>query len=173
MCSCQGDIKSRNLLLFSSYTIPPKIGLDWLNKNGNHASAGIIKKKRNSRKGRTKARLLFLNFHGRASMERTLCNDTWDLLTKTALSSSVGHGWLNTNIGTYFQRILAPLDSWETNFTKQKLLESENRREFVILTLKVGVTNLQAFFYLSNFYVVKLVSQPLLLQPPLLRNQLY
>ena len=159
MCSCQGDIKSRNLLLFSSYTIPPKIGLDWLNKNGNHASAGIIKKKRNSRKGRTKARLLFLNFHGRASMERTLCNDTWDLLTKTALSSSVGHGWLNTNIGTYFQRILAPLDGWETNFTKQKLLKF------------VGIT--KPYFDLSNFYFVKLISQPPQLQPLLLQNQLY
>ena len=60
---------------------PPKIGLDWLNKNGSDALADIIKKKRNRRRGRAKARLLFLNCHGRASMERTLSTDTWDLLT--------------------------------------------------------------------------------------------
>ena len=79
-----GDINSRNLLLNSRYTTPPKTGLDWLNKNSNDALAGILKKKKNKRKGRTKARLLFLNCHGRASMERTLSNDTWDLLNKNS-----------------------------------------------------------------------------------------
>ena len=34
-CSHQGDINPRNLLLDSRYKTPPKIGLDWLNKNGN------------------------------------------------------------------------------------------------------------------------------------------
>ena len=82
--SCQGDINSRNLLLNSRYTTPPKVGLEWLNKNGNDALAGILKKKKNKRRGRTKARLLFLNCHGRASMERTLSTDTWDLLNKNS-----------------------------------------------------------------------------------------
>ena len=78
--TCQGDINSRNLLLNSRFTTPPKIGLEWLNKNGSDALADIIKKKRNRRRGKTKARLLFLNCHGRASMERTLSTGTWDLL---------------------------------------------------------------------------------------------
>ena len=85
VCSCQGDINSRNLLLNSRYTTPPKIGLEWLNKNGSDALTDIVKKKRNRRRGRTKARLLFLNCHGRASMERTLSNETWDLLNKNSI----------------------------------------------------------------------------------------
>ena len=38
-CSHQGDINPRNLLLDSRYKTPPKIGLDWLNKNGNDGLA--------------------------------------------------------------------------------------------------------------------------------------
>ena len=38
-CSYQGDINPRNLLLDSRYKTPPKIGLDWLNKNGNDGLA--------------------------------------------------------------------------------------------------------------------------------------
>ena len=44
--------------LNSRYTAPPKIGLDWLNK------------------------ILFLNCHGRASMERTLSTDTWGPISR-------------------------------------------------------------------------------------------
>ena len=50
VCSCQGDINPRNLLLNSRYTTPPKIGLDWLNKNGSDALADIIKKKNKTSK---------------------------------------------------------------------------------------------------------------------------
>ena len=38
-CSYQGDINPRNLLLDSRYKTPPKIGLDWLNKNANDGLA--------------------------------------------------------------------------------------------------------------------------------------
>ena len=41
-CSYQGDINPRNLLLDSRYKTPPKIGLDWLNKNAN---GGLAKNK--------------------------------------------------------------------------------------------------------------------------------
>ena len=37
--SYQGVINPRNLLLDSRYKTPPKIGLDWLNKNGNDGLA--------------------------------------------------------------------------------------------------------------------------------------
>ena len=40
--SYQGDINPRNLLLDSRYKTPPKIGLDWLNKNGNDGLAENI-----------------------------------------------------------------------------------------------------------------------------------
>ena len=45
-------------------------------------------------------------------------------------------------------------------FLLKKLLKSKNPRGFVIPTLKVRVTNPRGFFDLSNFYLVKLVSQP-------------
>ena len=50
----------------------------------------------------------------------------------------------------------------EIKFIIKKLLESKNPCGFVTQTFKVGITNPQGFFDLSNFYLVKLVSQPLL-----------
>ena len=36
---------------------------------------------------------------------------------------------------------------------------------FVTATFKTGITNPRGFFYLSNFYLVKLISDPLTLRP--------
>ena len=54
----------------------------------------------------------------------------------------------------------------EINFIIQKLLESKNPRGFIIPVLKVSVTNPQGFFHLSNFYIIKLILEPLTLRPP-------
>ena len=53
----------------------------------------------------------------------------------------------------------------EINFIIQKLLESKNPCRFIIPVLKVSVTNPQGFFHLSNFYIIKLISEPLTLRP--------
>ena len=52
----------------------------------------------------------------------------------------------------------------EINFIIQKLLESKNPCGFIIPVLKVSVTNPQRFFHLSNFYIIKLILEPLTLR---------
>ena len=47
----------------------------------------------------------------------------------------------------------------EINFIKYKLVKSKNPRGFVIPTLKVRI------FYMSNFCIIKLISDPLTLRP--------
>ena len=54
-CSYQGDINPRNWLLDSRYKTPPKIGLDWLNKNAND---GLAKNKQTNIKTYFQKRLL-------------------------------------------------------------------------------------------------------------------
>ena len=54
-----------------------------------------------------------------------------------------------------FLTILAFLEGCETNFTKQKSLNSKNPCGFIIPTLKVRVTNPQGFFDLNNFLLSK------------------
>ena len=78
--------------------------------------------------------------------------------------------WKDFAVGNFFywaniahQLYLSTSNSCETNFTKWKLLKSKNPCGFVTQTFKVGITNPRGFFYLSNFYLVKLVSLPLLL----------
>ena len=75
---------TRELFLSARFSVPPAIGLDWINREGNSEVTGIlgVKKIWNRRRGKTKSRLMFLNCHGRAAMERTLTSDTWDLLHK-------------------------------------------------------------------------------------------
>ena len=53
----------------------------------------------------------------------------------------------------------------EINFINKKLLESKNPRGFVTSTFKTGITNPQGFFDLSNFLLIKLISDPLTLRP--------
>ena len=53
----------------------------------------------------------------------------------------------------------------EINFIIQKLLKSKNPCGFVTETFKTGITNPQGFFDLSNFYIIKLISEPLTLRP--------
>ena len=45
------------------------------------------------------------------------------------------------------------------------MLKSKNPCGFVIPALKVSVTNPRGFFDLSNFYLIKLISEPLTLRP--------
>ena len=52
----------------------------------------------------------------------------------------------------------------ENNFIILKLLKSKNPRGFVTETFKTGITNPQGFFDLSNFYIIKLISEPLTLR---------
>ena len=52
----------------------------------------------------------------------------------------------------------------------KKLFKSKNPWNFVTETFKIGIIKWHLFFDLSNFYLVKLVSLPLLLR---LWNQLY
>ena len=59
--------------------------------------------------------------------------------------------------------------SW-INFIIQKLLKIKNPCGFFIPILKVSVTNLRGFFNLRNFYVTKLISEPLTLRPPCSSN---
>ena len=51
-------------------------------------------------------------------------------------------------------------------FIISKLLRSKNPGGFVTETFKTGITNPQGFFDLSNFYLIKLNSEPLTLRPP-------
>ena len=53
----------------------------------------------------------------------------------------------------------------EINFINKKLLESKNPRGFVTSTFKTGITNPRGFFDLSNFLLIKLISDPLTLRP--------
>ena len=81
--------------------------------------------------------------------------------------------WLKTNWSTkHFcfdlnleQHSSLKVRGSEINFIIQKLLESKNPCEFIIPVLKVSVTNLRRFFDLSNFYIIKLISDPLTLRP--------
>ena len=54
--------------------------------------------------------------------------------------------------------------SYLNNFGKQKLLKSKNPQNFVTETFKIGIIKWHYFFDSSNFYLVKLVSQPLLIE---------
>ena len=45
------------------------------------------------------------------------------------------------------------------------MLKSKNPCGFVTETFKTGITNPQGFFDLSNFYIIKLISEPLTLRP--------
>ena len=47
------------------------------------------------------------------------------------------------------------------------MLKSKNKCDFVIPILKVLETKFQGFFDLSNFYLLKLILEPLTLKPQL------
>ena len=49
----------------------------------------------------------------------------------------------------------------ENNSIIQKLLKSKNPCGFVTETFKIGVTNPRVFLDLGNFYIIKLISEPL------------